>query len=611
MHRLIPRLILCALCVLCGSNRASQPNILWIVTDDHRPDSVQAYNRAVYGTDESPLGYVESPNIDKLAAEGVLFTRAMCNSPACGPSRGSMHAGRYPFRYGHYAFEQTHQAPDFMKPVVAQVMRGQGYATAAFGKHDHYIYRWGPGQGFHDAGFFDTRVHFKHDLQKNGIGDLFTGVTWRKVKGSAETVLYPDGRKRTYHIKRDGAELTAEDLAGIARTDKEFDILRSYTRSQSTLIIGGENPKPAKDTVDAGIVRELKNYLANPNRTYKTTWGADYQGADTQKPQFIHLGFHLPHTPVLPPKSFRDRFKKKTYRVPDFSRDELDNLPTQLRKLYDACKMDGLTDNEKQTAIQDYYAFCAHGDVLIGEAVESFKAYCRENKQEYLILFTIGDHGWHLGEQGIEAKFAPWRQSIDNAAILVSSDKNLIKPGTRHDGMVEFVDFAPTMMQAGGVDTGDKKYDYLDGQSLFNVLDGTAKKRDYILGEIHLVSGPRAYLHTDRFRFSMATRPFWNLQVQKKFGENIEWALKAPVEKVDLALYDLKTDPLERNNVANDPRYRKLAAFFRNKLGRIVLGDGRIECDWSKENTYSLSNFAKDADDKKLNIPKKLIPATP
>ena len=63
------------------------PNILWIVTDDHRPDSVRAYNRAVYGKDESPLGYVESPNIDRLASEGVLFTRAMCNSPACGPWR--------------------------------------------------------------------------------------------------------------------------------------------------------------------------------------------------------------------------------------------------------------------------------------------------------------------------------------------------------------------------------------------------------------------------------------------------------------------------------------------------------------------------------------------
>lgn len=109
------------------------PNILWIVTDDQRPDSVRAYNRLVFGTEESPLGYVESPNIDRLAAQGVTFTRAICNSPACGPSRGSMISGRYPFRNGHYAFELTHQAPDFVRPAVPQMLRDRGYATASFG----------------------------------------------------------------------------------------------------------------------------------------------------------------------------------------------------------------------------------------------------------------------------------------------------------------------------------------------------------------------------------------------------------------------------------------------------------------------------------------------
>jgi len=95
---------------LCISSfvESKQPNILWIITDDQRPDSVSAYNQAMYGQKESPLGYVESPNIDKLAAEGVLFTHAFTNSPVCGPSRGSMHSGRYPFRNGHYAFELTH-----------------------------------------------------------------------------------------------------------------------------------------------------------------------------------------------------------------------------------------------------------------------------------------------------------------------------------------------------------------------------------------------------------------------------------------------------------------------------------------------------------------------
>ncbi|MEM9930537.1 MAG: sulfatase, partial [Bacteroidota bacterium] len=67
-------------------------------------------------------------------------------------------------------------------------------------------------------------------------------------------------------------------------------------------------------------------------------------------------------------------------------------------------------------------------------------------------------------------------------------------------------------------------------------------------------------------------------------------------------------DPLEQNNVAATEAYGELAQWFRDKLGHIVLGDGRVECDWSKPNTYSLSNFASGADDKVLDIPATIIP---
>ncbi len=277
-YRLLLGLLACVLQFLFAtcvqkSTAAEQPNILWIVTDDQRPDSVAAYNRLTIGKDESPLGYIESPNIDQLAAEGVIFTRAMCNSPACGPSRGSMFSGRYPFRNGHYAFEQTHQEPDFVRPAVPQLLRAQGYATSAFGKDDPYIYRWGPVQGFNDAGFYDLRIHNKHGLQKNGIGDFATLQAFGKggFLGKTETVFLPDGRQRRYFLSRKNAELTAEDIADRATTDQEFEILRSGTRKGiKTLILGGVNPKPAHDTADAHIASEMKNYLANADREYKT-----------------------------------------------------------------------------------------------------------------------------------------------------------------------------------------------------------------------------------------------------------------------------------------------------------------------------------------------------
>jgi arylsulfatase A-like enzyme len=158
---------------------------------------------------------------------------------------------------------------------------------------------------------------------------------------------------------------------------------------------------------------------------------------------------------VLPPKSVRDQFKTKQYRVPDFDREELGKLPPQLVRLYESNLCDGMTDAQKQQAIQDYYAFCAHGDAQIGDAVRAFKKYCSKANQEYLIIYTIGDHSWHLGEQGIMAKFGPWWQSTTNAVILVASDKSLVPAGRHYEDMVEFVDFAPTMLTAAGADVKD------------------------------------------------------------------------------------------------------------------------------------------------------------
>ena len=92
--------------------------------------------------------------------------------------------------------------------------------------------------------------------------------------------------------------------------------------------------------------------------------------------------------------------------------------------------------------------------------------------------------------------------------------------------------------------------------------------------------------------------------------KDIKWALYAKPEELDFALFDLRIDPEERNNVAYTPEYRSLALWFRNKLGNIVLGDNRIECDWKAPlNTYAVSDFAVGSDNKKLEIPSTLIPS--
>ena len=591
-----------------------QPNILWIITDDQRADALECYNRATTGKSESPLGVVMSPNIDKLAEVGTLFTNAYNNSPMCAISRASMHMGRYPFRSGHYKF-YSHQEADVSKPLVSQILRDKGYGTAAFGKTHWSIDKHLDKSKNQPDDMFDLIVHFKGDLQNQGHGDIFTSGAKTafpdgifKLLYKTETTIYPDGTKLNYVTNDMEKEIPVTDQQMRAQIEEDFDILRVYTRPHNTLIIGGENPNPAGETIDGLIVKEFKNYLENAGKSYPTISGRQVQGANPDQPVFLHLGFTWPHTPVIPPKKYRDMFKDKSYKIPEFSTDELSNFPPQLVIHYNECKADQLKKEEKLQAIRDYYAFCAYGDALIGDAVESFKKYCEENDQEYLIVYTVGDHGWHLGEQGVMAKFGPWKQSVHDAVIVVASDKKQFPAGKVNPDIVEYVDFVPTFLSAAGVDVSDKEYAYLDGYDLHKVNTNQAPKRAYALGEINVVNGHRAYMRNLDFAFSMRSRDMWDDVHSPNQNKDIRWALDCERPKADMALYDLRVDPLEKNNVADHKEYRALADWFRNKLGTIVLGDGRVECDWSLPNSYNISNFAGGADDKQLDIPQELIP---
>lgn len=538
-----------------------------------------------------------------------MFTRAYTNSPGCAPSRSSMIMGLYPHHSGRYGFERTHNEHTLATPSIPQRLRQHGYQTATFGKKGYYIFAWEDGLSWTDLGFFDVDIDKKNVLQKNALTDYFKFK--KKVKGqTTETVeqfYFPDGSIVENFISQ--GDKHAESPYPI---DSELDILRAYTRSSPDLIIGGVSPQPAGKTMDGHIAKAFEDYLKNSDQHYSTPYAQNIQGPESSKPLMVHLSFHLPHTPVLPPKSFREKFKKKKYKIPHFSKKELEKLPKQLTALYGKMTIDDLTDDEKQQAIRDYYAFCAYGDYLIGESVDAFKRYNEKLQQEYLIVLTVGDHGWHLGEQGIEAKFAPWDKSNRGAIIVVDSSKKDFPQNTVYQDFVEYVDIAPTLFSAANINNDQNTFK-LDGVDLSKVLQDPSLKRDYVIGEMNHVVGPRAYLRSKDFAFSMKVRkknakPGPNAAP----GENIQWAAKAPAKDVEMALYDLRCDADERNNVAHEKHYAKITRYLRKKLTDIVLGDGRVEVDWNQLNRHHISNYAPGAHDGKLDgIEKLLIPCDP
>ena len=114
-----------------GKARTSQPNIIYINTDDWGIGKVPCYK-----LDDASMKIIKTPNLDKLAANGMRFTRAYAGNAVCGPSRCSLltgkHGGHAAWRANFGKAPVANWPPKY--PMLGEVARQAGYTTAGFGK---------------------------------------------------------------------------------------------------------------------------------------------------------------------------------------------------------------------------------------------------------------------------------------------------------------------------------------------------------------------------------------------------------------------------------------------------------------------------------------------
>lgn len=583
-----------------------KPHILWIITDDQRPDSVAAFNRIRYGHPESRLGYVTSPNVDRLAAMGTTFINAFNHNPSCAPSRTCMHTGRYSHHTGVYGFEYYDPTGmEHWRPMVPEILRDEaGYQTITVGKlgiRDQRFSRQNRGDG---PRLYEMDLGYRKEFFAGGLVDWYQSAKWVKGKPGPRTeiFLFPDGSQLVWPESPDATPNDADALR------QRLDIFRYYpppgqkSNRPASLgeVLGGVNPQPPDRTRDASFVRALLEYLDHAGRSYTDLLGRSQQGPDPERPVFIHVGFEFPHTPVLPPANFRERFADKHYEIPVFTREEFAGFPPQIVKFFNNWGSDHFTAAEKQQMVRDYYAYCAYGDSLIGRLVDGFLHFAEKTKRPWLILYVCGDNGWKLNDHGMISKFCHYDEDLNNPIIVASSDQKRFPPGKVVTDLVGFVDIAPTFLAAAGIDISDPRYQYLDGRDLAQVAAGIVRPRDYIIAEPTWVIGPRAVIRTREFTFAMRIRPRLSNEVTPQtVGKDIRWAVDAPFEAVEPVLFDLRVDPRQRKNLAFEPAYRPVVDTLRKKLQDIVLGDRRVEVAWgaAPPKPVAVSTFAPGADD--------------
>ncbi|MFD2255466.1 sulfatase-like hydrolase/transferase [Luteolibacter algae] len=598
MKRIIPSLLL----LLGPALAAQKPNILWVITDDQRLDSISAFNRMTRDRDDSPLGKVLSPNVDRLAAMGTTFINSYNQNPSCAPSRTIMHSGRYSHRTGVYGFEYYYPTSELehWRPMIPEVMAADaGYQTVSVGKGGLYYRQPAttPKGKPQDSNIYQVNLGYRREYAPKGLYDWDKQTDWKSTpKQVFEVFQFSDGEKLSWPVTK-GA--TPDDRPEIR---DRLDILRAYSAGDDEhtgMVIGGVNPQSGDKTRDGWFLTELSQYLDNCDQPHTTVYGSKLQGPKSAAPLFVHLGFEAPHTPVLPPQEFRDKFKGITYEIPEFTKEELAGFPPQIQKLYSHSASDHYTTAEKQQMVSDYFAYCAYVDDLVGKAVDKFIGYSEKNQQPWMVLYVCGDHGWRLNEHGMISKFGPFDTDLQNPIIVASSDKTRFPADKVVTDFTTFLDMAPTFYAAAGIDLNQPSYAYLDGEDLAKVAGGALPPRDYIIAEPTHVIGPRAVIRTKEYKFSMRIRP------GRIDGKKIDWAIKAPLEEVEPMFFDLRSDPEEIHNLASESHYRPVIDVLRKKLQDIVLGDGRVECKWDAkgDTTVVTSNFAPGADDGKISLP--------
>ena len=379
----------------------NSPNILFIMTDQQRWDYL-----GCYGAD-----FLNTPNIDRLAASGLVFTQAFSNAPLCAPARIGLATGMHPARIG--ALDNNCYLPHHL-PTYYQRLRDQGYRVGCVGKLDlakpdtyngRYgdrpnVYRWG----------------FTHPEEVEG-----------KMHAAQGEPTAPHGPYT--HYLRDRGRLTSfqEDY-------------RSRAEAGWILGVSHDSVLPTEDFQDVYIGRRAARWIENIADDF---------------PWHLFVSFVGPHDPFDPPRDHAERYRKVA--MPDAIPKHQDGKPQWIRARQKEFDGDELAKIRRQ-----YCALIELIDDQVGMLLDALEA--RDMLDNTIIIFS-SDHGEMLGDHGLFQKQLPYEPSI-HIPLVVSGPG--IEGGRRSDALVDMSDLNPTICALADVDAAPD----MDARSFEQILLG-------------------------------------------------------------------------------------------------------------------------------------------
>jgi arylsulfatase A-like enzyme len=493
--------------LLAQASIAQRPNIIYIMSDDHDMEAISAYSKQ----------FIQTPNIDRLAKEGMKFQKAFVGNAICAPARATLLTGQHSHKNGH---TNNRLWFDTTRSYLPKQMRLAGYQTALIGKWHLKTYPSGfdywkivPGQGL----YFKPRF-----IDMNGDTSTYQGYGTDVITDEALSWLDKRDPQKPFML-----------LLHHKAPHRYFFPPLKYIKAYHNKIF----PEPSTlylDTAGRGSAWRLQTMSILHDMKLSSDLKVD--------PVYL---MDIPH--LRPDSSEIAYYTAIMNRIPQLERNEIKEIYKGRGELIKRLRPSGkeLLKYKYQWYMQDYLACVASIDENVGRVLD----YLDQHKlNENTVVMYTSDQGFYLGENGWFDKRFMYDESMQIPLLVKWPGK--IKAGSENQELVQNIDFAPTILDIAGTAIPPQ----MQGLSIRGLMTGDQKDLDrealyYRFYEYHAD-------HTVLPHLGMRTKKFKLIY----FYTVDEWEL-----------YDLEKDPEEIHNLYHKKGYEKLVKDLTQQLQQLKL----------------------------------------
>jgi arylsulfatase A-like enzyme len=496
-----------ALLVAVGcSGKDDRPNILFIMADDHAYRAISAYDDTL----------IETPNLDRIAAEGIRFDRAFVGNSICSPSRATLLTGKHSHANG---LRNNANVFDGAQQTLQPLMQEAGYETAVIGKwhlkseptgFDHWEVL--PDQGeYYNPDFVSATGTLRYE---GYVTDITTdlAIDWIDARGDADEPFLLFYQHKAPH--------------------------REWWPSTEHIAEFHDTPIPEPNSLFDDYAGRGQAASAAEMRI------ADHMGLSNDNKITPENAAALGHEPFMDWYESAYRRQRDAY-MNDQQRAAMDAVYGPINEAFVAAdpRGDALTRWKYQRYMQDYLATIRSVDENVGRLLDHLE---QEQLLDNTIVLYTSDQGFYLGEHGWFDKRFMYEESF-RTPLIMRWPGNIEAGGTRN-ALVQNIDFAPTILAIAGVDIPADMH----GRSLVPLFAADDPDfRDAVYYHYYEYPG----IHAVKRHYGIRTNRY---KLMHFYHDVDEWEL-----------YDLEQDPQEMRNLIDDPAYAAARAEMRRLLSDI------------------------------------------